>query len=301
MLTLLMIAVLGFLAFFLPILRSLRPAHRERMRSESVNTESSPLTYQHRDTHDALQRLTEVVDETLFFRNLTSGAFTSFNFDAKQGTTLVGNCAELIVEAPTVDNSQTQIAAYGEVFFSATQPGFGSHRSVAAMLGLLSTLCPIAIAQKAPAALRDDPFIQAIETMKHAVAHVDCLGVSGGLPELIDRVGSAFFISEEGNFLTAAHVIQEIQRSKRCPNSAITLPAGDWRPEARTENMAWFPFTTSNCRVDEVLDIAVCRLSQDLSARRWELHLRAEPVAFDWNIPVSSKNSICLNPSIVAG
>jgi Trypsin-like peptidase domain len=85
--------------------------------------------------------------------------------------------------------------------------------------------------------------------------------------------------------LTAAHVIHGMQRSKRCPNSAITLPADGWHPATRTENLAWFPFRTSSCRADNVLAIAVCRLSEDLSARRWDLHLRAEPVEFEWNIP----------------
>jgi hypothetical protein len=50
-----------------------------------------------------------------------------------------------------------------------------------------------------------DPFIQAIDTLKHSVAHVDCLAASGEEPELLDRVGTAFFTSEAGEFLTAGH------------------------------------------------------------------------------------------------
>jgi hypothetical protein len=56
-----------------------------------------------------------------FFSNRTSGASTSFNFSAPAGTKLVGNCAEWIVEAPTVGGAQSAIADYGEVFFSVCE------------------------------------------------------------------------------------------------------------------------------------------------------------------------------------
>ena len=65
MLTPVMIAILSLVAFLLPILRSLRLAYGERVRSDSINTDSPLLTYPHRETHDALQALMEVVDETI--------------------------------------------------------------------------------------------------------------------------------------------------------------------------------------------------------------------------------------------
>ena len=55
---------------------------------------------------------------SVFFTNRTTGASTSFSFNAPSGTKLVGNCAEWIVEAPTVGGSQSALADYGEVFFS---------------------------------------------------------------------------------------------------------------------------------------------------------------------------------------
>ena len=55
---------------------------------------------------------------TVVFANHTSGASTSVNFTAPAGTKLVGNCAEWIVEAPTVGGAQSTIPDYGEVFFS---------------------------------------------------------------------------------------------------------------------------------------------------------------------------------------
>ena len=160
-----------------------------------------------------------------------------------------------------------------------------SYKWAAGLVCLLWTCFPIAVAEETPPILRIDPFIQAIETMKHAVVHVDCLAVTGAKPEIVDRVGSAFFISEAGDFLTAAHVVQELQRRQRCASSAITLATDDWGPEARTENLAWFPFKISNCKISNVFDIAVCPLNEDLSTRRWELNLRSKPVEFEWNIP----------------
>jgi hypothetical protein len=58
---------------------------------------------------------------TVFFTNRTTGASTSVGLTAPAGTTLAGNCAEWIVEAPTVGGSQSAVADYGEVFFSACE------------------------------------------------------------------------------------------------------------------------------------------------------------------------------------
>jgi len=58
---------------------------------------------------------------SVFFSNRTTGASTSFVFNAPAGTELTGNCAEWIVEAPTVGGSQSAIADYGEVFFSVCE------------------------------------------------------------------------------------------------------------------------------------------------------------------------------------
>jgi len=62
---------------------------------------------------------------TIFFTNRTTGDSTSLGFSAPQGTALVGNCAEWIVEAPTVGGQQSAMADYGEVFFSVCQAFLG--------------------------------------------------------------------------------------------------------------------------------------------------------------------------------
>lgn len=151
---------------------------------------------------------------------------------------------------------------------------------------LFSALCPIAIGQKTLPPLGDDPLIHAIERMKHTIASMDCLVVKGAQSKVVERVGSAILISEAGDFLTAAHVIQEMQKDDHpCPTLAIDFPVGGYRPEAPNEQVRWFPFKTSKCRVDSALDIAVCPLSEDVTARLRELHVLVEPAQFEWNIP----------------
>jgi hypothetical protein len=52
-----------------------------------------------------------------YLTNVTTGASTSFTKTAPSGTHLVGNCAEWIVEAPTVNGGQSALARYGDVYF----------------------------------------------------------------------------------------------------------------------------------------------------------------------------------------
>jgi hypothetical protein len=57
----------------------------------------------------------------VIWTNVTTGASTNVTLTAPSGTELVGNCAEWIVEAPTVGGSQSALADYGEVFFSVCE------------------------------------------------------------------------------------------------------------------------------------------------------------------------------------
>jgi hypothetical protein len=154
------------------------------------------------------------------------------------------------------------------------------------LVGLLWIFSPADAGPKPNSAAGGDPFIGAIETAKRSVASLDCLSVSGSESRIVERVGSAFLITGTGDFLTAAHVIAGMQTPDgSCPTTALTLPAGDWHPEARTEDMRWFPFQASRCRMDPSIDIALCTLSEDLSARKRDLHLKAAPVLFELDIP----------------
>ena len=67
---------------------------------------------------------------TIYLTNRTSGAATSVTFHAPGGTTLVGNSAEWIVEAPTVSGGQSTMADFGEVFFSVCVAGTNKSATV---------------------------------------------------------------------------------------------------------------------------------------------------------------------------
>ncbi len=67
---------------------------------------------------------------TVFITNRTTGASTSVNLTAPGTTKLVGNCAEWIVEAPTVGGAQSAIADYGEVFFSVCEAGTNNSTTI---------------------------------------------------------------------------------------------------------------------------------------------------------------------------
>src|SRR5207248_5908757 len=54
---------------------------------------------------------------SVFLENKSTGVYTSFKVTAPSTTTLVGNCAEWIVERPLVDNVPSNLANYGVVIF----------------------------------------------------------------------------------------------------------------------------------------------------------------------------------------
>jgi Peptidase A4 family len=58
---------------------------------------------------------------TAFFANITSGVGTAFAMFSEPGVSLIGNCAEWIVEKPQVNGQPSMLADYGEVFFSGCE------------------------------------------------------------------------------------------------------------------------------------------------------------------------------------
>jgi hypothetical protein len=59
----------------------------------------------------------------IFMMNDTNGAHASFAVTAPTGTSLVGNCAEWIVEALEIDTSVPELASYGSAYFDACFAG----------------------------------------------------------------------------------------------------------------------------------------------------------------------------------
>jgi len=131
--------------------------------------------------------------------------------------------------------------------------------------------------------LQSHSFVAAIESIKHSVGAMDCLAVGEAEAKLLKRVGSAFLISDSGDFMTAAHVLMDMQNSgDPCPTPAITFALGDWRAEAPAEDMVWFPFEIGECRRESILDIALCRPTADLGARIRKSR-KVAAVQFEWN------------------
>jgi hypothetical protein len=152
---------------------------------------------------------------------------------------------------------------------------------------LTTTLCCAAgFGQKTPATFPLDPFLAAIETMKRSVAALACISVNGKDTQILARIGTAFFISEKGDFLTAAHVLQDMQkRQASCPVPVVMIPSQKWQPDVRVENLVWWPFSVSTCRIDSDLDLAACSTKDDLSIIRSGLNFKIAPVKLDSRIP----------------
>ncbi len=120
---------------------------------------------------------------------------------------------------------------------------------------------------------QQDPFVTAIQKMKHSLGSIVCIQVQGTESTILDYTGSAFFVSRAGGFVTAAHVVDSLRQAGHpCPQASILVPQGDWRPDARKETLRTFDFEIANCRIDAELDIARCHTAVEGDF---------EPVKFD--------------------
>ena len=108
-----------------------------------------------------------------------------------------------------------------------------------------------------PAIAQLDPFISTIELLKQSVCPIVCLAQSQGTNATLESTeGTAFFVSEDGTFVTAAHVIEGITgtRQKPCPLSAIYLPKNGWS----NKEITWFSFRPGECVLIHDFDLARC-------------------------------------------
>jgi len=140
-------------------------------------------------------------------------------------------------------------------------------RLACAVIAIFLLSQPIAVGQEAI-----ESFPTSIERMKRSIAPVVCrTGVADRPVSLI--LGTAFFVSSEGEFVTAAHVIESAPAS--C-NTAIYVPLEGWRSEA--EGIRLFNFRRQECRVETNADIAVCQtMVQPTTVQGTD----AEPVILD--------------------
>jgi len=101
--------------------------------------------------------------------------------------------------------------------------------------------------------------VETIERIKSAAVPVVCGALAKEDTFHVSRIlGSAFFINEEGYFLTAAHVVSALEKRDTSQVQcfpAIYMPVGGW--QTISKGVHWFLF--DECIKDETADIAVCK------------------------------------------
>ncbi len=134
------------------------------------------------------------------------------------------------------------------------------------LLGVL-TLAPLRC-------LAQESFVKAIDSMKRSVAPVVCLTVGeDGAGKLDIIAGSAFFVSSDGTFVTARHVLAEMEPSpfrRPCNVAAIYFPLkGKWPDDGRLADAKWFTFPLDKCLMsNQTVDLARCKTKDDLSRQK---------------------------------
>jgi S1-C subfamily serine protease len=136
----------------------------------------------------------------------------------------------------------------------------------------------------------EDTFVKAVDIMKHSVAPVVCLTVGQDGTAKLDFIeGSGFFISREGEFVTARHVIAELEPSparRPCNTPAVYIPTkGKWSDDGRFTDIKWFAFHLNECVLSSAaVDLARCKTQDDLSKDEG-VAAPPTPVVIDGQLP----------------
>jgi hypothetical protein len=98
--------------------------------------------------------------------------------------------------------------------------------------------------------------------VKHSLVAVLC-GTAG--PQSANRIhGTAFFISAEGRFLTAAHVVNGLHNGDPgCGSPVVYYPAA--RVDADKLKSYTVNFALNECRMDAQIDLAVCQTIENIA------------------------------------
>jgi S1-C subfamily serine protease len=104
--------------------------------------------------------------------------------------------------------------------------------------------------------------VETIQRAKYSAVPIVCLAkMPDDSVSFNGTVGSAFFINNEGFFVTASHVIDGLEARQQggqgCLAPAIYLPVDGWDARQPTRNFKWFAFT--DCLKNAEYDVAVCR------------------------------------------
>jgi S1-C subfamily serine protease len=151
-----------------------------------------------------------------------------------------------------------------------------------------------------------DPFIETISHVKQSIVPIACATQpdAQGVVTVKKIKGTAFFVNDEGSFVTAAHVISKLWDERGQPVAGcfpvIYVPNPSW------PSIKWFQF--GSMVMDETTDIAVCKTTKnpfaDSALHLGTLHLVPDipadgtSVAFTGFpqvvIPVTSRGNIAL-------
>lgn len=134
--------------------------------------------------------------------------------------------------------------------------------TVALAVIILCTVAPLVTGTQSV-----DPFIATIDLMRRSVAPVVCRQHAADRTETRPTMlGTAFFLSADGEFMTADHVLRELAKTPGSPGcAAIYLPVNGWRSDAPQRNARMYIFDVSRCNVDPTLDLAFCRTQTALT------------------------------------
>ena len=117
-------------------------------------------------------------------------------------------------------------------------------------------------AQPAPAQNETGNFVAAIQRLKRSVAPVACMDKSASGPlKLVSILGTAVFVSKDGSFLTADHILNAITTqtsTNPCPVTVIYFPVAGWR-WVEDFDLRYVYFSVADCIRDATQDLAVCR------------------------------------------
>jgi len=135
-----------------------------------------------------------------------------------------------------------------------------------------------------------DTFVHAIDVMKRSVAPIVCLTVAADGTSRLDIIaGSAFFVSSTGSFVTARHVIGEMEPSplrRPCNTPAIYFPrSGKWPDNGTLTDVKWFIFHLDQCELSSpTVDLARCKTQDDLTQNK-DGSAPPTPVVIDSALP----------------
>lgn len=141
-------------------------------------------------------------------------------------------------------------------------------RAIVVVISILAVAMWAELPSNAVPAQTTDPFINTIAQMKRSVAPIAC-ELAGRVAE---NVGTGFFISDHGDFVTALHVVTT---QKNVCRYTIDVPVGGWQPEAIKVLSQPLPFT---CVSHPDFDVAVCQVTMDI---RRMANIGITPVEFE--------------------